>query len=170
LVLLTGASPGGRGCGMRNLSIAPVEKTEFERYAGSGRKVQVEFRNERRGADVEVFPEPPLVVRDRQRRKSCEIDGGNWARSGVFLSNDERHLLLLEFSGSNEALVLYDTATCRRLQEIDVSAGRWRVEPSRVVVGQGCSSRDINSCRSMFSVALGPSCQAGARKPIVSSQ
>jgi len=104
-------------------------------FIGSGQHIRVIFQNDSEGAEhtIEVFPEPPIIVRNHQTNTSCQIDeGGIWVREHVYLSDDEHYLLLNEYSGSSEALTSYDTHSCEKLQRIDVSGLDWIIEGNQV--------------------------------------
>jgi len=80
-------------------------------------------------------------------------------RQSVYLSADENTLLVQEFSGSNDSLVLYDTATCKKRSGIDVSGARWKVSGNRIAVGRQCSGEDMKTCRSLNEFALDKFCK-----------
>lgn len=121
-------------CAMAPLPVDPVDASRRDVYAGKGKAVEVSFRNLSERAEVDVFPEPPMTLRRLRSGRVCEVDGGAWARRSLHLSTDERVLLVQEYSGSNDRLVFYDTATCKRRAEIDVSGAQWSVGADRIVV------------------------------------
>jgi len=134
-------------CALHNLSIDPIEPGRRDIFAGVGHTVRVEFRNDSDRDPVRVFPEPPMTIHQLDTNKSCDINGGIWVRDSVFLSEDEKLLVVLEFSGESNHLLAYNTGTCKRQGDIDVSDGRWSVNGSKITLGTGCTSRDITSCK-----------------------
>jgi len=100
-------------------------------FIGNGQRISVLFKNDTQGPEqsIDVFPEPPLRLRDKQNNSACEIsDGGIWSRDQVYLSNDEHYLLVSEYSGSSGWLVSYDTRTCEPFQRLDISNLKWTIE------------------------------------------
>ena len=150
------------GCDFRRIAVDPVETVHFERYVGKGQRIEIEFSNET-GRDASVFPEPPLRVRSGTG-SPCEIDGGIWVRSGVFLSIDEQYLMVQEYSGSAESLVIYETSSCSRRYEIDVSQAHWRIDSNKITIGKMCSDKEAMSCREIRIIALNDRCAPEERQ------
>jgi hypothetical protein len=120
------------------------------KFSATGKRIEIWFDSfsDAASADVDSFPEPPVVLRDRQGKSSCKIDrGGIWARSEVYLDRTERFVLLNEFSGSASDLVSYDAQSCREIRRIDVSGARWEIAGSQALLGEQCTSNEIKSCR-----------------------
>ena len=157
LAALAQAAP----CTLHPVAVNPVAPGRHDAFAAVGHTLRVEFRNDTGQDDVRVFPESPLTIRHLRSRRSCTIQGGVWDRDSVFLSNDERVLVVLEFSGESNHLISYSTATCRKRGDLDVSGGRWAVTPSGIVVGSHCTARDLESCQEKHTVPLKKLCSPG---------
>lgn len=163
LALLLGAfittpSPAqDRLCTLTPLSIAPLAGRN-DVYVGHGRNISLEFRNEKNEGPVDVFPEPPLVIYHRPSGSTCAIEGGVWVRHSVFISADEKVIITLEFSGSNDSLNFYDTSTCGRFASIDVSGARWEISTGRITVshGPGTPAKRSNTLRFTLDTACRP--------------
>lgn len=126
-----------------------------DQYVGHGRHLEVLFTHEGQAGEVDVFPEPPLVIKQRKDGKQCKIEeGGIWVRKSVFLDASEQHLLVHEYSGSNDSLVIYRTSDCKTIKTIDVSGLRWQVEGSQLVTGKACSADSLASCKTKRKVPL----------------
>lgn len=121
-------------CALAPLAVDPLDGTRRDIYAGRGKAVEVSFRNLSERADVDAFPEPPMTLRSLRSGAACEVDGGVWARRSVHLSADEKTLLVQEYSGSNDRLLFYDTATCKQRAGIDISGAQWSIDGGRIVV------------------------------------
>lgn len=128
--LASGAPGGGAGCRYEPLAIERVAPRQF---AGRTSALEVRLSAERDGADVESFPDSALAIR-RAGGGACDAEGGVWQRHGVFVAADGRTVAALESSGSNDLLVFFDSASCRRAGEIDVSNARWAFRGAEVVV------------------------------------
>ena len=89
--------------------------------------MELRFHSEANDAEVDAFPEPPLQVLQLATNTRCEINSGIWVRKDVYLSRDEQVLLTHEYSGSNDFLMFYNTASCTKLHELDISASRWKI-------------------------------------------
>lgn len=147
---------------LHRLSINPTSPENRKIFVGAGEKVRVEFKNESDHETVRVFPEPPMIVRQLAAKTNCEIDGGVWARDSVFLSADEEILVVLEFSGDLNRLVAYDTGTCRKLGDLDVSGRRWSVDGSKIKLGTQCTTRDVASCKKRREIPVNRLCNAAS--------
>ncbi len=146
-------------CSFHPLTIAPLGAEPATTYKGLGQRVEVLFKNDKLEGPVENFPESPLTIRDVIRGTQCEIEGGVWSRSRVFLSDDERRLLVSEFSGSNEDIKIYDTRSCRQKSVTEVSTSVWRIDASHLEVGRQCSGDTINSCTQRVTYAFTRDCK-----------
>jgi Tse1 toxin immunity protein Tsi1 len=149
----------GFDCFLTQLPINPITSARKDIFVGKGKIIEVRFRNENTSQMVEVFPEPPLTVRNQLSGRSCDIDGGVWVRQAVYLDADEKTLLVQEFSGSNDFLVFYDTTTCQKQSEIDVSGARWKISNNQISIGRQCSDEDMQSCRSVTKFVLDNFCK-----------
>jgi hypothetical protein len=147
---------------LRRLPIDPLDAASRKVFAGSGRAVRVEFTNDSNRDPVKVFPEPPLTIRQLNADTSCTIDGGVWVRDSVFLSEDEQMLVVLEFSGDLNQLIAYNTGTCKKLGQINVSGGRWAVNGSEILVGTHCATRDVHSCKKQRAIPVSKLCKSSS--------
>jgi hypothetical protein len=158
-MFLSCAAPASAGpCKLNKLSIDPISPSNRDHLVGSGKFVDLDFINERVAEPVEVFPEPPLTVRQKATGKKCEIDGGIWVRNAVYLNDNEAVLATQEYSGSNDRLVFYDTATCKKKAELDVSGAVWELKASEVLVGRHCTDKNLSSCRAIQRYRLDAQC------------
>ena len=146
-------------CTLVHVPVDPLEPTRKDIFLGKGKTVELRFHNENMDREVDVFPEPPLTVFRPASGQTCEIEGGVWVRRSVYLSTDDNTLLVQEFSGSNDSLVLYDTASCNKRSTIDVSGARWKLSGSRITVGRQCSGEDLKTCRSVTEFVLDKFCK-----------
>jgi hypothetical protein len=147
-------------CNYRALAIEPTSATRAELYKGSGKSVEVSFKNEEFEKPVEAFPESSMKLRRLDSGSQCEIDGGIWTRNAVFLSSDERMVIAKEFSGSNEQLSFYDTKSCALKAKIDVSNRAWKVESTQLTLGKACKSDHLESCAQQSAYRWLPNCRA----------
>jgi len=148
----------GCDCALTQVPINPIEPARNDIFVGKAATLELRFRNESARQGVDVFPEPPLTVHHSASGESCDIDGGIWVRRSVYLSADEKILLVQEFSGSNDQLVFYDTTTCKKRSEIDVSGARWKIANNQISIGRQCSGEDITTCRSIKQLGLDKFC------------
>lgn len=118
-------------CRFEQLSIQPLVADKADVFAGSAQQKEVRFVNLKEHGVVDAFPEAPLMIRDLQTGKQCEVDGGVWVRNAVYLGAQGRTLMTHEYSGSNAFLVFYDTATCRKKFEIEVSTSAWTIDSTQ---------------------------------------
>ncbi|HEY9101224.1 hypothetical protein [Chitinimonas sp.] len=130
------------------------------RYVGSGKQVEIQFTLAPDASSTDIFPEPPLVITQRRDGSQCSIDGGIWVRKAVYLDASEQRLLVQEYSGSNDALLVYRTSDCKLLKTVDVSNRRWQVAGEKVLIGKRCTGDGIASCKSTKQVSLATSRQA----------
>ena len=161
-VLLPPATLGyERPCSFKRLVIAPITPGHSEIYPGDARTLRIRFHNYTQSDTVTAFPEPPLEIIQLRTQKQCSItEGGIWVRDSIFLSSDERLLMSLEYSGESNHLLIYDTASCGRVGDIDVSGAAWLLKGDRLTIGSGCRSRDLATCSSKRVVTLGKFCAA----------
>jgi hypothetical protein len=146
-------------CSFERIAVEPAPGARPERFVGRGERAEIEFKNEQFERPVEVFPESPLIVRRIDSGKSCEIDGGAWARNAVFLNHSNSRLFVKEFSGSNERLVMYDTATCVAKTKLDVSNRAWQLQATQLVIGENCKSDGVESCRKLLKYRFDRQCR-----------
>lgn len=105
---------------------SPVKKMKFQSwfnntYFSRGERYSVTFKDPEPGKFPDAFPEPPMVIADLKTKAKCNCDGGIWERDEVYLSGDERLLIVRSYTGSNRYFEFYDTSTCRKLSESDES-------------------------------------------------
>lgn len=144
------AEPLGDGNHAFNkIPLAPLPNFPRE-FVARGDRIEVHFRSHIERADTDAFPEPPVVMVNRVTEKRCAIEkGGIWARAEVYLSGDERVLLVNEFSDSGSDLVSYDTGDCRKIQRMDVSDMRWRIDGAVACIGESRTGEGMAGCASI---------------------
>lgn len=145
-------------CTLTHIPINPIEPTRNNIFVGKAATLELQFHNESTKQVVDVFPEPPLTIRHSASGTSCDINGGTWVRQSVYLSTDEKILVVQEFSGSNDQLVFYETATCKKRSEVDISGARWMIASNQISIGRQCSRDDITSCGSIKQLDLDRRC------------
>ncbi len=118
-------------CQFEQLSIQPLVAEKLDVFAGSAQQMEVRFINLKEQGDIEVFPEAPMTIRDMRTSKQCEVDGGVWVRKDVYLGAQGKTLMTHEYSGSNAFLMFYDTQSCRKLAEVDISTRKWALLASK---------------------------------------
>ena len=162
----TGLAQAGVGCRFLPVAVEPAAPGEFALYRGVLGSLSLEFRNEKRDGEVSVFPESPLVLRDVQTGKRCEIDGGVWVRNAVYLSDDARVLMLQEFSGSSDQLVFHRTTDCRRMAALDISGAQWSLRDDGLQLQRpAAAGRPARSQFYRFNARCLPQRPNGARAP-----
>lgn len=113
-------------CRLQWVSIDPEQAEPAETYIGKWAGFELRFHNDKTSGQVDVFPEPPVILMQLDTRAECSITaGGIWVRKHVYASADGNMLMLHEYSGSNDELVFYDPRTCRKRAVVDVSNSRW---------------------------------------------
>ena len=152
----------GSGCAFSPVQVDPVEPGRNDIYAGKKEKTELRFINEDPGnSNVQVFPEAPLTVNHLSTGTRCEIKGKGyiWPRQHIYLNGRESVLLVDEYSGAADSLVLYQTRTCKKLKEFDVSGAYWKVNEHSVSVGYDCTDRGMASCRKKKEIDLNRFCK-----------
>jgi len=134
-----------------------ITSTAPRRFVGRAGALEVRLTSERDGTDIESFPDSALAIR-RADGRGCEAEGGVWQRSGVYVADDGRTVAAIESSGSNDLLVFFDSASCRRVGEIDVSNTRWQFRGAEIVATPAGAARPTRVVR------LDASCRPPARK------
>ncbi|QQR75879.1 MAG: hypothetical protein IPJ17_10020 [Holophagales bacterium] len=122
-------------CGLRRLPIEPRDPGSRAWYVSPGRTLRLEHWSFNEVQDPDRFTDGPIRVIHADGRH-CEIDSDNYTAE-LRLSADEHTLVVVEFSGSNEWVRLYDTASCRRRSELPVG---------EQLVFDGDTLRDAGSC------------------------
>lgn len=149
-ILLHVTACAGARCRLERVPVVEAPGDPSGEYLAKRGSIEIVFRDFGSQHPVEVFPEPPLIVRDLGTGRECRIEeGGIWVRDAVFLSADGSTLVVKEYSGSNDWLAFYGTADCGKKAEIDLSAARWEIAGDRVRVGRDCSGEHFDSCRSV---------------------
>jgi len=145
-------------CSFQRLEILPTDRIDFARFVGRGNKILIDFKADF-GKETDVFPDPPSIV-NRSTNKSCNIEeGGIWLRRHVYVTADESRLLSSQYSGSWEALVVYDTGTCARLGEMKLNRRLLGIDSNTVSVETDCAaSTRADSCARKFSVTFDRQC------------
>jgi hypothetical protein len=154
------AGGGAAACegALAQVQIDPVEPGRTDVFTGKGRTVEIRFTSDTGQADPDVFPEPPLVVRNLASGAECKINGGIWVRRSVWLTADERGVVVEEYSGSNDRLAVYDTASCKELSALDVSEARWQVADGQLTTGKTCTGEAVGTCKETQRQVLGKAC------------
>lgn len=132
LAILLGLTyPASAGsCSFSKIAINPITPENNSIFAGQSDFVEIRFNSEKDDANVAVFPEPPLVIINKKLGTECHIEGGVWVRGSVFISSNTSTLATQEFSGSNDSLIFYSTATCKKISAIDISNSSWELKGS----------------------------------------
>jgi len=123
-----------------NVSVDPVDATARQ-FIAEGQCVAIVFQNfsDAPAAEIDAFPEVPVRIYDKEKNTACDIsEGGIWVRAAVYLSSDERYVLMHEYSGSGSDLVSYATHTCAEIKRIDLSGRRWHIDGSTLYVDESC--------------------------------
>ena len=115
------------GCQLHKLAVNPLTPGQYETFHAKSKSVELRFHSEANDPAVDAFPEPPLQVLQLAKNTRCEINGGIWVRKDVYLSQGEQVLVTHEYSGSNDFLMFYNTASCTKLHELDVSPSRLKI-------------------------------------------
>lgn len=124
-------------CFLQPVPIQPAASEPTDTYVGRTAALELRFHNDKTSGPVDVFPEPPLTVKQLGNQTECAIqDGGIWVRRHVWASADGRTLVTHEYSGSNDELVFYDTRSCARTAAIDVTGTQWTVDGRTVAITQ----------------------------------
>ncbi|MFZ6654850.1 hypothetical protein [Undibacterium sp. TJN19] len=121
-------------CSLKNLLVKPVTPGKKDVFHGETSGVEIRFTSLADDAEVDVFPEPPLLITQKQTNRQCEINGGIWVRKDVYLSQNEQVLVTHEYSGSNDFLMFYKTSDCSKIQEIDISYAKWKIHGTTINV------------------------------------
>ncbi|MEP6882468.1 MAG: hypothetical protein ABI866_10775 [Dokdonella sp.] len=120
-------------CQLVPIVVSPASPEPAESFVGQAGFIELQFQNDISVVAPDAFPESPLVVKNHQSNTTCSIEGGIWVRHFVFASGDSRILATKEYSGSNESLFFYDTKTCKRVGEIDLSEYDVKISESGTV-------------------------------------
>lgn len=131
-VLALGACTSALSANPSRISLQ-TDAPGYAYYYGGHEAVTVRIENPQPGSPADVLAEPPARV-TYGGGTTCEIGGGNWKRDSFWSYDAGRALAVAEFSGSNDWLTFYDSRTCAKLGDIDVSGRRWRFEDGAVVL------------------------------------
>lgn len=142
-----------QSCNLKAFILSPRKARHSDQaieFVGGGSVMLVIVKDESTSSPGDIFPEPPLTVQNIKLRKKCQIDGGIWVNGQMYLSQDEKTLVLFSYAGSSGYLDFYKTGNCRQFAHIDVS-GESKVEPNRIIYegvcgdgfceGAGCECR-----------------------------
>lgn len=131
---LSASSASASPCKLEILPINPISPERSDIFVGKSNLIELQFKNEKSSGTVEVFPESPLIVKQLKSNTSCAIEGGIWIRKFVFISADNHILITQEYTGSNDSLNFYDTQTCKKMKEIDVSQSSVNINHSSISI------------------------------------
>lgn len=124
-------------CSLQAVPIQAATDEPADTYVGRTAVLEVRFHNDKRVGPIDVFPEPPLVVKRLDSQTECTIqEGGIWVRRHVWASVGGDTLVTHEYSGSNDALVFYDTRNCARTATVDLSGRRWTVTGRAIAISK----------------------------------
>ncbi len=129
-------------CDLTKLDVHPQKPGDFASYVGKGTTVELEWVNPSPSKPTDRFDEPPLVIWNLATGDRCEIGGGIWLKDEMYLSSDERTVVLKSHSGSSMHFEFYETKGCQRFANIEVSGPTTVVEPNRVTFNGGCEYTD----------------------------
>lgn len=135
-VILSATIVSAETCILSPLPINPMTPERTDIFIGKSKLIDVQFINEKTEGSVEVFPEPPLIIKNHKLKTTCSIDGGVWIRKSVFVSANDGVVVTQEFSGSNDSLNFYDAKTCKKINEIDVSNSTWEIQGSEISISK----------------------------------
>jgi hypothetical protein len=142
------AASASEACSLQPVPIQPVSSEPANTYIGRTAVLELRFHNDKTSGPVDVFPEPPLMVKRLDTQTECAIqDGGIWVRRHVWASADGRTLVTHEYSGSNDELVFHDTRSCARTAVVDVSNTRWTIEGGAVIKSAAKGTKRPSSVR-----------------------
>lgn len=127
--------PFACACNLLPVVIEPAAVEPTDTYVGKTAQLELRFRNEEMSGAVDVFPEPPLLVKQLQTQTECAInDGGVWVRQHVYIGAEGRMLVTHEYSGSSGELNFYDTRTCKKRASVDVSNSKWVIDGNSILI------------------------------------
>lgn len=129
------------GCALVPLAVDEAAPGDTSRYVGRTAALEIEFRNEKRQGAVEAFPDSPLTIRRRASGAECAVEGGVWARNGVFVSASQEVVAVHVFSGSSDTLDFYAARSCKALGSIDVSGAQWSVHGGEILIAAPTGAR-----------------------------
>jgi hypothetical protein len=122
-------------CSLQPVVIEPAAVEPTDTYVGKTAQLELHFHNETLNGVVDVFPEPPLLVKQLKTQAECAInDGGIWVRQHVYTGAEGHLLVTHEYSGSNDQLNFYDTRTCKKRASVDVSNLKWVIDGGTILI------------------------------------
>jgi hypothetical protein len=122
-------------CTLLPVVIKPAAVEPTDTYIGKTAQLELHFHNEEMSGAVDVFPEPPLLVKQLQTQTECAIkEGGVWVRQHVYAGAEGRMLVTHEYSGSSGELNFYDTRTCKKRASVDVSNLKWVIDGNSILI------------------------------------
>jgi len=169
LVLLMGCqfvNADAPSCTFTRVPVISTDAKQNEYYVARGRAFAIQFQNEDAPNPAKVFPEPKVIIANTGAHSRCEITGepGIWSGDDVYLNDAESVVLLNEYGGSNAFLKLFDTATCGRIAELDVSGKLWKISGSTLLTGAHCSGDTVETCLDKSTISLNAYCRATKKK------
>jgi hypothetical protein len=163
LLLLLGCQKPGEasGCNLKNVQVRSDDASLNVSYSAQSKLFSVKFNNENAPNAADNFPDPLVSIVNLKTEAVCEITDANgiWSGKSVYMDTTNNALLLNEYSGASDTLIIYDMRTCKRLDEIDVSGGRWEASADYIHVGQDCAGDAVNSCRHSRKIQLNSECK-----------
>lgn len=126
--------------------IAPDDRTIF---IGKSENTDILFRNDKREGEVEAFPEPPMIIKNHRLNTECQVNEGVWLRNSIYVNDSKSLLIAEEFSGSNTVLNFYDTVSCKRRSQVDISGDSWEIKGrellTKKIKKQGSRTYNLNN-------------------------
>jgi hypothetical protein len=159
-----GWAADGDDCQFRKLEIADTQAPQHAHYRAAGKTIALEFASDL-GRDTDVFPDPP-TIRNLQSNTSCDLPAdGIWVRKHVYLTDDERRVLADVYSGSWEALVVYDTATCSKLGEFALERRLLELQRNSLSLEIDCprGSKARAACQKTIPIRFDKLCVPGGK-------
>lgn len=98
-----------------------IEPSTSDVYTGQGKLYRITFKSIELEKLVNSFPEPPMVITNLKNGRKCNCDGGIWERDKVYLTQNERLLIVGSYSGSSSYFEFYDTTSCKKIKEVNAS-------------------------------------------------
>ena len=163
VLLLAGCQQSGEtsSCSLKNVQVRSDDTLLNVSYSAQSKLFSVKFKNENAPNTADNFPDPLVSIVNLKTEAVCEITDANgiWSGKAVYMDTANNALLLNEYSGASDTLIIYDMRTCKRLDEIDVSGGRWEVSADYIHVGQECAGDAVRSCKRNRKIQLNSQCK-----------
>lgn len=130
LVTTANASP----CTLVRVPINPITPERTDIFVGKSGSIEVQFNNEYADGNVDIFPNSPLVIKNSESQQICSTDRGVWVKKTVFVSNNGKVVAAQEFRGAKDFLTFYDTGTCKKAKEIDITNSTMTIKGSEISI------------------------------------